>query len=94
MVGGVAASELEKALGKPLGLDTIEVEAGKEVGTGSVSVGRYVTQDLFLSYEREFGGEHSNTIGVEYSINRRLKLKGSGSDTGESALDLLWRHDY
>jgi autotransporter translocation and assembly factor TamB len=94
MIGGAAASELEKALGKPLGLDTVDVEAGKEVGTGRVSVGRYVTQDLFLSYEREFGGEHSNTIGVEYSINRRLKLKGSGSDTGESAVDLLWRHDY
>jgi autotransporter translocation and assembly factor TamB len=31
---------------------------------------------------------------VEYSINRRLKLKGSSSDTGESALDLLWRLDY
>lgn len=94
VVGGAAAGELEKVLGKPLGLDTVEVEAGKEIGTGSVSVGRYVTQDIFLSYERAFGGEQSNTVGVEYSINRRLKLKGSGSDSGESAVDLLWRHDY
>jgi autotransporter translocation and assembly factor TamB len=94
LVGGAAANELEEALGKPLGLDTIELEAGKEIGTGSVSVGRYVTQDIFLSYEQELGGKGSHTVGIEYSINRRLKLKGSGSDTGESALDLLWRHDY
>jgi autotransporter translocation and assembly factor TamB len=94
LVGGAAANELEKTLGKPLGLDTIELEAGKEIGTGSVSVGRYVTQDIFLSYERKLGSEGGNTVGIEYSINRRLKLKGSGSDTGESALDLLWRHDY
>jgi autotransporter translocation and assembly factor TamB len=100
LVGGVVAGELEKALGKPLGLDTIDVEAGKEAGTGSVSVGRYVTQDIFLSYERDLGtksgntNKGGNTVGIEYSINRRLKLKGSGSDTGESALDLLWRHDY
>ena len=104
LVGGVVAGELEKALAKPLGLDTIEVEAGKEPGTGSVSVGRYITQDIFLSYERELGNKSdntkagntkgANTVGIEYSIKRRLKLKGSGSDTGESALDLLWRHDY
>jgi autotransporter translocation and assembly factor TamB len=104
LVGGVVAGELEKALGKPLGLDTIDLEAGKEPGTGSVSVGRYVTQDIFLSYERDLGNKSDNTkvgnttggntIGIEYSIKRRLKLKGSGSDTGESALDLLWRHDY
>jgi autotransporter translocation and assembly factor TamB len=93
-VGGAAANELEETLGKSIGLDTIELEAGKEIGEGSVSVGRYVTQDIFLSYERDFGGKGGNTVGIEYSINRRLKLKGSGSDTGESALDLLWRHDY
>ena len=61
LVGGVVAGKLEKALAKPLGLDTIEVEAGKEPGTGSVSVGRYVTQDIFLSYERELGNKSDNT---------------------------------
>jgi autotransporter translocation and assembly factor TamB len=53
-----------------------------------------VTQDIFLSYERELGGDNANTVGVEYSLNRRLKLKGTGSDLGETALDLLWRLDY
>jgi autotransporter translocation and assembly factor TamB len=94
VVGGVAAGELEKVIGKPLGLDTIEIEAGEKLGTGKVGVGRYVTQDLFLSYEREVGGQESNKVGVEYSINRSLKLKGSSSDTGEFALDFLWRLDY
>jgi translocation and assembly module TamB len=94
VVGGVAAGQLEKMLGKPLGLDTVEVEAGDKLGTGRVSVGRYITQDIFLSYERQFGGEGGNKVGVEYSINRRLKLKGSSSDTGESAVDIIWRFDY
>jgi autotransporter translocation and assembly factor TamB len=94
LVGGLAAGELEGLLGKPLGLDTIEVQTGETLGTGRISVGRYVTQDLFLSYERQIGEESGNKVGVEYSINRRLKLKGSGSDTGESALDLIWRLDY
>jgi translocation and assembly module TamB len=91
--GGIIAGQLEK-LGQSVGLDTIEVSAGDQLGTGTVKAGRYVTQDIFLSYERELGGDNANTVGVEYSLNRRLKLKGTGSDLGETALDLLWRLDY
>jgi translocation and assembly module TamB len=96
IVGGVAVDELGKVLGNPLGLDTVEIEAGEKLGTGRIGVGRYVTQDLFLSYEyeREVGKQGGNKVGVEYSINRQLKLKGSSSDTGEAALDILWRLDY
>jgi translocation and assembly module TamB len=94
IVGEVAAGELEKILGRPLGLDTVEIEAESSLGEGRISVGRYITQDIFLSYERQFGSEVGNTVGVEYSINRQLKIKGSGSDIGESAFDVLWRLDY
>jgi autotransporter translocation and assembly factor TamB len=94
VAGNLIAGQLEKTLGKELGLDTIEVTAGNQLGTGSVRVGRYVTQDIFLSYERDLSGKEGNTVGVEYSFNRRLKLKGSSSDQGETAIDLLWRTDY
>jgi autotransporter translocation and assembly factor TamB len=97
IAGGLVAQQAEKLLGSSLGLDTIEVEAGKNIGTGSVTVGRYVTQDLFLSYGREFtekGKQGGNKVGVEYSINRQLKLKGSSDDLGETALDFIWRRDY
>jgi autotransporter translocation and assembly factor TamB len=94
IAGGLLASQLEKTIGEPLGLDTIEIEAGDTLGTGSISVGRYVTQDLFLSYTREFGAEDSNTAGVEYNLNRSLKLKGESSDQGEAAFQFLWEHNY
>ena len=38
--------------------------------------------------------EGGNKVGIEYSINRHLKVKGSSSDTGDSAVDILWRIDY
>lgn len=96
VAGGVAAGMLEKTVGKSLGLDTIEVESGQELGTGRVGVGRYVTQDIFVTYERQFGktGEGGNTVGVEYNLKGNLKVKGSSSDLGESAIDLLWSIDY
>jgi translocation and assembly module TamB len=94
IVGNVAAGELEQLLAKPLGLDTLDIQTGEKLGNGKVSVGRYITQDIFLSYERQLGEENSNKVGVEYSINRHLKVRGSSSNTGDSALDVLWRIDY
>ncbi len=91
--GSMAAGWLEQNVGQALGLDTIEVEADDKLGTGRVSVGRYVTQDLFLSYGRQFTEEGGNTVEAEYSLSRHLKLKGS-SDVGATALDLLWRLEY
>jgi translocation and assembly module TamB len=94
IVGNVATSELEQFLAKPLGLDTLDIQTGDRLSNGKVSVGRYITQDIFLSYERQQGEETSNTVGIEYSINRHLKVRGSSSNTGDSALDVLWRIDY
>jgi translocation and assembly module TamB len=96
VAGGVAARQLEQTLAEPLGLDTIEVQSGDEIGTGSVGVGRYVTQDIFLSYEQQFGrsGGGGSAVGIEYSLTGNLKVKGSSSTLGESAVDLLWSIDY
>ena len=93
-MGNVAAGELEQLLAKPLGLDTLDIQTGDQLGSGKVSVGRYITQDIFLSYERQQGKERGNKVGIEYSINRHFKVKGSSSDTGDSAVDILWRIDY
>ena len=102
LAGGVIAGELEKTLGKALGLDTIEISPGAHLGSGSFKVGHYVTQDLFLSLGREAGQNSSTSsgtsggtsVGLEYSLNRRLKVRGSSSDQGETAVDFLWRLDY
>jgi autotransporter translocation and assembly factor TamB len=94
IAGGIAAKQIQDTIGKPLGLDTVEIQAGNKLGEGRVGVGRYVTQDIFLSYERELGGESENKVGVEYSLNRRLKLKGSSSDLGNTAVDIFWHLDY
>jgi len=99
LAGGLLSSEIEKVLAPALGLETIEITAGQQLGTGSVRVGRYVAQDVFLSLERDFGSaangkEGGTTVGLEYSLSRRLKLRGSSSDRGETAVDVLWRLEY
>jgi autotransporter translocation and assembly factor TamB len=92
--GGLVAGQLQEALGGALGLDTLTIGAGDNLGSSSVSIGQYVTQDIFLSYEVGMGKGGGNRVGAEYSITPRFKLKGSTSDKGDSAIDFLWRRDY
>jgi translocation and assembly module TamB len=92
--GSIVAGQLQEVIGGALGLDMFSIGAGENLGGGSVSIGQFVTQDIFLSYEvgMEKGG--GNRVGVEYSITPQLRLKGSTSDRGVSAVDFLWRCDY
>src|SRR4029434_9011960 len=92
--GGLIAGKLQEAIGGALGLDTLTINPGSSSGAAGVSVGQYVTQDLYMSYEAGVGKGEGNRVGIEYSINRNLKLKGSTSDKGDSAIDFLWRRDY
>ena len=94
LAGNIIGGQLEQTLGKSLGLDTIEIDSGENLGSGTVKAGRYVTQDLFLSVGREVGEDSGTSIGLEYSINRRLKVRGSSSSEGETAIDFFWRLDY
>ena len=94
IAGNIISGILEQRLGDTLGLDTLEVEVGDELGTGSVRGGRYVTQDLFLSYERHLGEQGGNTVEVEYSLGPRVKLKGASDNKGQSSLDLFWHIEY
>jgi translocation and assembly module TamB len=92
--GGLIAGKLQDVIGGALGLDTFTIGAGDSFGSSSVSIGQYITQDIFLSYEVGMGKSGGNKVGVEYSITPQLKLKGSSSDNGASAVDFLWRKDY
>jgi autotransporter translocation and assembly factor TamB len=92
--GSLVAGQLQEVFGGALGLDTLSIGAGESFGSGSVSIGQYVTQDIFLSYEVGMGKGGGNRVGVEYSVTPELKLKGSTSDNGASAVDFLWRRDY
>jgi len=93
-VGGMVAGKLQDALGGVLGFDTFSIGAGDSLGGGSVSIGQYVTQNIYLSYDVGMGKGGGNRVGIEYSITPRFKLKGSTSDNGASAIDFLWRRDY
>ena len=99
LAANVAAGVLGNTFGGAFGLDAVTVDSGDETSGDSIGAGRYISQDLFLTYDRTFrdpnkGNRGGNTVGIEYSINQNLKMKASSSDFGESALDFQWDFDY
>jgi autotransporter translocation and assembly factor TamB len=98
LAGGVASSLLESTVGKTFGVDTINVDLSDPDGA-TFGVGRYLTNDVFLSYDRTFrdpkkGNAGGSTVGIEYSFGPRFSIRATGSDFGETAVDLLWGFDY
>lgn len=87
---GLVAGQLSKTIGRTLNLDVIEVKGEENWQQATFVVGKYLTNDLFLRYQKEFGFRQTNElqpdeITLEYEINRRIFLqltKGSEKTTG------------
>jgi hypothetical protein len=90
MLSGLLTSQMSKTLGNTLHLDMIEIEAGDNWQNATFMVGKYLTNNLFVTYKRSFGeGDAGNItpeiITLEYEFTRRISLrliKGSVKDTG------------
>ena len=87
---GMLSSQLSKTLGNRLNIDMIEIEAADNWQNAAFMVGKYITNDLFVTYKNSFGQSQSEeiaheTISLEYEFTRRLSLrlmKGNAKETG------------
>ena len=77
-----------------LGLDVFDVKAGEGTRPGEVRLGRYVTNDIFLSIAQEFGSRVGQAASVEYRLRPRLSVRLSTSTSGSSGIDALWHRRY
>lgn len=90
------SSAVTKALGAGLGLDMVELEAGKNWKSGNVKIGKYVTNNLYLSYQRTFAFDKrekvvdADRISLEYQIMRSLFLQAT-NQMNHSGFDLIFK---
>ncbi|HEX2968342.1 MAG TPA: translocation/assembly module TamB domain-containing protein [Bacteroidales bacterium] len=100
---GAAVTQLSSALKGVLqesaGIDVFEVTGGENWKSGSVTIGKYITNNLFLSYDRSFDfnkqSKTANTekIMLEYQILRNLILKATNQEIN-SGFDLIFRKTW
>ncbi len=98
IVGGIALNELEQLLGNKLALDIVSIGGG--ASGPQIEVGKYVTDDLYIAYERGSVQTIYNSTDiivdkmfVEYRIFEFLTLQ---SDVGgeNSGADVFFNYNY
>jgi translocation and assembly module TamB len=89
------ASELRQSVADTLGLDTLQFETGSEgVRGASVSLGKYVAPDVFVSLAHRFAKQGVEEIRIEYSLTPHWSVETSSDTLGDSGIDVFWKNRY
>jgi autotransporter translocation and assembly factor TamB len=105
LLASYVAPELEKSLMDTFGLASLTFQLPTGTSYGSVGVGRYFGDDIFVSIGQTFGGPQGGTtrqlqglvgssLTVQYYLTPNVTLQTSSSTEGESALDAIWHMRY
>lgn len=95
----LATNYLSKQLGKTIGntlqLDMIELNKTEDWRNSSFIVGKYLTPDLFVIYERGTSGKSGSadlvheSITLEYELNRNLFFRLLNGNPKDSGIDVV-----
>jgi len=89
-------SRIADQIAQKLNLNVIEFSGGDNFKQGSLLVGKYVTNNLYLSYQKEFSLDQSKEIvpdrvSLEYEISKYFSLQASRGDEKSTGVDLFWK---
>nr|WP_321450483.1 translocation/assembly module TamB domain-containing protein [uncultured Carboxylicivirga sp.] len=98
MLAKALTSQLSKTLGTRLNLDMIEVTATENWQSAAFVVGKYVTNDLFVIYQRGFGETDGDEITpemiiLEYELNKILFVRLQSGSSKESGFDVILKFE-
>lgn len=98
MVSGLLSSQLSRTLGNTLKLDMIEIDAGDNWQNTTFMVGKYITNDLFVTYRKSFGEEEGQDISpevitMEYELSRRFSVRLIHGDVKDSGIDIILKFE-
>lgn len=95
IAGGYVASELRQSVANALGVDDLQFDTGSQgVRDASVSIGKYVADDIFVSLAHRFGAQSVEEVRIEYVIRPEWSLETSTDTLGRSGVDLFWKRRY
>ncbi|MBN1481538.1 translocation/assembly module TamB [candidate division KSB1 bacterium] len=97
LVYGMMSAELSRRFGQQLGVDYIEIKGQDNLNTATFVVGKYITPDLFMSYEHSIGTleeDHApQVVTVEYQLTKYIFLQLVSGDTKTTGADIILKFD-
>lgn len=95
MTGNLAAAEFERIFEDALHLDMLTFEfSDEDFAQSTVTVGKYVTRDIFVSYRRGIATQGFGQVEVQYQISRNFTLQTQLGEEKTSGVDLIWELDF
>ena len=97
--GGAYSSRLlENIAGRSLGVETFEIvptwSDKFRLTDAQITVGKYISDKVYLSYTRRLSQSSGQEAGVEYRLNKHLLLEGHRDKSGlfHLGLNLNWEY--
>lgn len=105
VLASYVAPELQRSVLDTFGWASLTFRMPTGTSAGSLGVGRYFGDDVFVSISQDFGGPQGGTarqleglvgssVTIQYRLSPSLTLQGASSTEGESTVDLIWQHRY
>jgi translocation and assembly module TamB len=92
LAGAYASAELNERLSGS-GVDVVSVDTGDKERGSSLTVGKYVSQKMLVSYEQALDDVAESLLSVEYLLTQRFRLSTLYGDT-QSGVELRFDNDY
>ncbi|MCT4644917.1 MAG: translocation/assembly module TamB, partial [Carboxylicivirga sp.] len=94
MLANMITSSLNSTIGQRFKLDMIEVNSTENWQSAAFVVGKYITNDLFVIYQRGFGETEDDeitpeTITLEYELSKLLFFRLQGGSSKTSGFDVI-----
>lgn len=94
-VGGLLASELRNLLGDVFFIDSFAIDPGDdEKGFGAVTLGKYITPELFVSHRQGLSENEPSFQEISYELTPQIKLETQIGRENRSSGDLTWEIDF
>ncbi len=101
LASGLLVSTVQQRLEDVLPVDVLRLDLAEDgFGASRLEVGKWLTDDIYVSYRYHFGGENTvdetnqNEAAFEYRFARRWLLDAYFGDHGVGGADLLWSKRY
>ncbi|RMD98256.1 MAG: translocation/assembly module TamB [Calditrichaeota bacterium] len=98
LLASLVASQLSRTLGKELHLDVIEFQGDYDWRQATIILGKYLTNNLFVSYQRELQLRQADDVvpeivTLELEITPFLFLQITKGDLKTTGFDLIWKFE-
>lgn len=101
LLASYVAPGLERSVIDTFGLTSLTFQVPSGAGAGSIGIGRYLGDDVFVSITQDLGGTQTTStrqqqglagsaVVVQYYLTPSVTVQGAASSQGESAIDVFW----